>query len=108
MTVSFAQVLVGIGLLAVAIAIAIGFFRYLAAGSERRMRRMLIATGLDADLADSDDYPRIMKEVRDRCRHCSAESVCERWLDGEIAGGNEFCPNHKVFEVLNRYTGNPA
>ena len=105
MTVSFAEVLLGIGMLAVAIALALGFFRYLATGSERRMRRMLIAVGLDGELAASDDIPRIMDEVRDRCRHCSSESVCERWLDGQIAGGNEFCPNHKVFEVLQRYTG---
>ncbi|MDJ0710096.1 MAG: DUF6455 family protein [Woeseiaceae bacterium] len=108
MTVSIAEVLVGIGMLVVAIAIFLGFRKYLAVGSERRMRRMLIAVGLEADLATGDDMPRIMEEIRDRCRHCSSESVCERWLDGRTAGGNEFCPNHKVFEVLKKYTGAPA
>jgi hypothetical protein len=34
-----------------------------------------------------------MKEVRQRCRTCSTEDVCERWLAGEEAGENIFCPN---------------
>ncbi len=105
MTVSFVEVLAGIAMFAVAVAIAIGFWRYLISGSESRLRRMLIAVGLEAELATGDDVPRIMSEARDRCRHCFAESVCERWLAGEIAGGSEFCPNHTVFEVLRKYGG---
>ena len=74
------------------------------AGYERRMRRMLVAVGLDADLADDHDIPTIMKEVRYRCRRCPAESECEGWLDGDVDGENDFCPNHKVFEVLKRFS----
>ncbi len=105
MTVSFVEVLAGIGMLGVAIAIAIGFWKYLVRGSESRLRRMMARVGLKDELATGDEIPRIMHEVRDRCRHCFAESVCERWLAGELAGSSEFCPNHTVFEVLRKYRG---
>ena len=104
MTVSLIQVFAAIGMLAVAAAIVFGFLKYLAMNSERRMRSMLTAVGLDAELADSDDIPAIMKEGRSRCRHCQSESVCESWLDGDLGGDNDFCPNHKVFEVLKKYS----
>lgn len=104
MTVSLTQLLMSIAAIIAALAIAVWFWRYLAAGSERRMRRMLVAVGLDEDLAEGHDIPTIMKEVRYRCRRCPVESVCEGWLDGEVGGENEFCPNHKVFEVLKKYS----
>lgn len=104
MTVSSTQLLFSVVTIAVAIAMAIGFWRYLVAGSERRMRRMLTAVGLDADLAEGHDIPTIMKEVRYRCRHCPVESVCEGWLDNEADNDNEFCPNHRVFEILKKYS----
>ena len=78
--------------------------RYLAMSSERRLQSMLEAVGLDPAVATDGDIPTIMKEVRQRCRNCNSESLCERWLAGEEEGDNAFCPNHKVFEVLRKYS----
>ena len=64
---------------------------------------MLESVGLDPEIASSGEMPTIMKEVRARCRTCSSESVCERWLAGETGGENDFCPNARVFEVLGKY-----
>ena len=65
---------------------------------------MLESAGLDPALARSGEIPAIMNEVRQRCRSCSSEDVCERWLDGKETGSNAFCPNSKVFEILKRYS----
>jgi hypothetical protein len=46
------------------------------------------------------DVEAIIKDVRRRCRACSSEGVCERWLDGKIGGENEFCPNAEIFRSL--------
>ncbi len=105
MSSSLLQNLAGIGMLAVAIALFLAFRRYLARSSERRMLGMLKSSGLDPTIAASGDIETIMAEVRDRCRHCASESVCERWLKGEEEGTNAFCPNHRVFEILGKYSG---
>lgn len=88
--------------------VAVGLFfayqRYLTANSERRMRSMLEAVGLDPAIATSGDVPTIMKEVRQRCRNCKSEGLCERWLRGEEEGDNAFCPNRKVFDALKKYS----
>ncbi len=104
MAVSTAQVLAAAGMLAVAIFLIVGFLRYQRTGSERRMRRMLERVGLDPKLAESGDVETIMKDVRYRCRQCSSEGVCERWLAGQEEGNNEFCPNHRVFEILGKFS----
>lgn len=64
------------------------------------MLAMLEAVGLDPEIATSGEIPTIMKEVRQRCRSCATEAVCERWLQGNEEGDNDFCPNAKVFEIL--------
>jgi hypothetical protein len=94
------QVLAGIAMLGITVAMIFGFRRYLAANSERRMLAMLEAVGLDREIATSGEIPTIMKEVRQRCRSCATEAVCERWLQGNEEGDNDFCPNAKVFEIL--------
>jgi len=99
------QFLVAVVMVAVAIAIVFGFRRYLAMNSERRMRAMLQSVGLDPEIASIGGIETIMKEVRQRCRACTSEDVCERWLDGEIQGDNDFCPNAKVFEKFREYRG---
>lgn len=101
-------IFLGLVMLAIAIAIAVGYWQYLAAGSERRMRSMLEAVGLDPDIVKRQDLATTMAEVRDRCRHCQSESVCERWLRGEEGGDNDFCPNQQVFEILERISGAPG
>jgi len=65
---------------------------------------MIESLGLDPAIATSGDLPTIMNDVRRRCEHCQSEDVCERWLRGEVAGGNEFCPNARVFEILRKYS----
>lgn len=104
MTVSTVQVFVAAGMLFVALAIVFAFRGYLVASSERRMTRMLEKVGLDPEVVADGDIPTIMNDVRARCRACSSEGVCERWLAGEEEGGNDFCPNQRVFEILKKYS----
>ena len=91
----------------VAIGLIVGIRNYQSRTSERRRLAMLEALGLDPAIATSGDMPAIMRDVRKRCEHCQSEALCERWLRGEETGGNEFCPNAKVFEILRKY-GPPA
>ena len=94
-----------IGIAAVLIGAGLAFMawrRYRAADSRRRRTAMLEAVGLDPALASIGDLERIMSEVRQRCERCQSEALCERWLKGEETGGNEFCPNKPVFDVLSR------
>ena len=101
---SVIQVVAAIAMVGIAAAMIFGFRRYLAINSERRMRAMLEAVGLDPEIATSGEIPTIMKEVRQRCRSCAAESVCERWLQGKKNDGNEFCPNARVFDILRNHS----
>jgi len=73
---------------------------YLAANSERRMLSMIESIGLDPAIASSSDLETIMGEVRQRCRSCTSEDVCERWLTCNEKGDNDFCPNSEVFAGL--------
>ncbi len=94
-----------VGIVAVLIGVAIAFlaFRnYVAADARRRRSAMLEAVGLDPVIASIGDLERIMSEVRQRCERCQSEALCERWLRGEEPGGNDFCPNKPVFDVLSR------
>ena len=104
MNMSLMQVIAAIAMLGVVVALVLGYRRYLTANSERRMRMMLESVGLDPEIADSGEISTIMKEVRQRCRHCATEGVCERWLQEDEKGDNAFCPNAKVFEILKKYS----
>ena len=108
MNVSLIQLIVAAAMVAVAVGLFVGIRSYLAHNSERRMRSMLQAVGVDPTIAASGEIPTIMKEVRQRCRTCSAEGVCEQWLAGDKEDGNDFCPNARVFEILHKYTGKAA
>ncbi len=83
----------------IAAALIVWFRAKLVSGSLSRMRRMMTGVGLDPDnLASSDAGAGLnMQAVRTRCRICPAEDLCERWLAGEVAGDNGFCPNAKIF-----------
>ncbi len=105
MNASTMQIITAVLMAAAAAVLFFAYRAYLARSSERRMLKMLEAVGLDPAIATSGDVETIMKEVRDRCRHCAAEDKCERWLEGEEAGENEFCPNARVFEILRKYSG---
>jgi hypothetical protein len=89
----------GILFVVIAAALIVWFRAKLASGSLSRMRRMMTSVGLDPDkLPSSDGETGLdMQAVRTRCRMCPAEDLCERWLAGEVAGDNGFCPNAKIF-----------
>ena len=101
---SVIQVVAAMAMVGIAAAMIFGFRRYLAVNSERRMRAMLESVGLDPEIATSGEIPTIMKEVRQRCRSCASESVCERWLQGKKDDSNDFCPNAKVFDILRKHS----
>ena len=102
---SWSQALVAVLMLLVVVAMAVFLRRFILVNSERRMLGMLTSMGIDPSVTTSGDIDRIMCEVRSRCRHCAVEGKCERWLRGEEAGDNAFCPNHKVFELLGKHSG---
>ena len=108
MSISLIQVMTAIALVGIVIALFFGYRRYQRRSSERRMLGMLTSLGLDPTIATSGDIETIMGEVRDRCRRCQSEDKCERWLKGEEPGDPYFCPNHRVFEILGKYSGTPG
>jgi len=96
--------IIGATLMVIVVAgLIVAWRNYQSRNSERRRLAMLESLGLDTALATSGDMPAIMSEVRMRCEHCPSEDVCERWLRGEETGGNDFCPNARVFEILRKY-----
>ena len=97
------QFFAAVAMVAIAIAMLFAYRSYLASNSERRMRTMLESMGLDPAIAASGQISAIMNEVRHRCQSCASEDVCEHWLAGDKKDGNDFCPNAKVFEILNKY-----
>jgi uncharacterized protein DUF6455 len=104
MNVSFFQLIAAVVMAGVAVGLIILFRRYMAAASERRMASMLERVGVNPAVAASGDNEAIVNEIRQRCRSCAKEDLCERWLAGEEAGDNIFCPNSSVFEQLKRNT----
>ncbi len=102
MNMSLFQIIAAAVMVGVAFTLFVAIRRYMAAASERRMMRMLERVGLDPAIVLSGDTQATMKEIRQRCRSCTSEDVCERWLAGDEVGENVFCPNAKVFETLKR------
>ena len=100
MDISPTQLIAAIVMLGLGLALVIGYRAYLARNSERRMLSMLDSLGLDSAIATDPEFTTVMGEVRQRCRHCTAEDVCERWLRGDEEGDNAFCPNARVFNTL--------
>ncbi len=93
---------VAIVMLAVTAVIFLWFQKSLAAGSARRMTQMLKRVGLDPYIITLGDpqTKAIMKEARRRCGNCRVEDFCNRWLTGDCEGGDDFCPNARVFHHL--------
>jgi hypothetical protein len=94
--------LVAIFMVTVALAMIIATRSYLRTTSSIRMRRMMARIGLPAGIRTLGDpqTQAIMKDVFYRCRKCPAEALCERWLAGNVEGGNAFCPNARIFETF--------
>ena len=97
---SLFQVFAAMLMLGVAAILFVAIRNYMRANSERRMTSMLKRVGVDPSIAATGDSTQIIKDIRKRCRMCTTEDVCERWLAGEVQGDNEFCPNASVFETL--------
>lgn len=92
-----------IAMLAVTVALVFAYRNYLAVNSERRMLSMIESIGLDPAIASSSDLETIMSEIRKRCRSCTSEDVCERWLTCNEKSDNDFCPNSEAFAVLKKH-----
>jgi hypothetical protein len=105
MSITLTQVVAAAVMVVAAFILTTTYRRYLRNNSERRMLGMLKSMGLDPTIASSGEAELIMQEVRTRCRHCAAEDKCERWLRGREEGNSAFCPNHRVFEILGKYSG---
>jgi Family of unknown function (DUF6455) len=105
MNVSLFQFIAAIFMSGVAIGLIVLFRKYMAAASDRRLASMLQRVGVNPATASSGDNEAIVKEIRQRCRSCASEDLCERWLAGDEAGENIFCPNVTVFDQLKRNTG---
>lgn len=99
---NFFEITLALTMVAVSVALVLWILGYLSADSQKRMMRMLKRAGLNPEIATATDTEAIMQQVRRRCRRCSSEDLCERWLAGEEKGDNAFCPNQKVFELLKR------
>jgi len=100
MDISGFQVFAAAAMVTLVVALVALYQFHLASSADRRMRRMLMSVGLDPALAGRATVDVVVSEARRRCRHCSVESVCERWLDGVDSGSNSFCPNARLFEAL--------
>jgi hypothetical protein len=103
------QIAAAIAMVGVTVAIIVWFQSSQAAASARRMMGMMTRVGLDPGAATIGD-PRAMairKEVRRRCGGCPREDLCDRWLAGEVKGGNTFCPNAQAFQILAGASGHP-
>ena len=105
MDITLTQLIAAIVMVGLGLALVIGYRAYLKRNSERRMLSMIDSLGLDRDIVANPELETVMGEVRQRCRGCTAEDVCERWLRGDEEGDNAFCPNARVFEILNKYSG---
>ena len=99
------EISIAIILVVLAAALVSVFLKYKAAGSERRMMRMMKRVGLNPEIARQGDTETIVREIRRQCRKCQAEDPCEQWLEGEIEGDNAFCPNTPVFKILKEKVG---
>lgn len=99
------QLIVAAALAALALFLVWRLVEYRRAGSERRLRAMMAWAHVDPVLAATDASKPLMMQLRRRCRRCQSEGVCERWLSGELRGGNEFCPNAAALAEWARGTG---
>ncbi len=104
MGLSLMQIFSVSAMLIVTFVLIFAYRSYLVENSERRMLSMIESIGLDPAIAWSSDLEMIMGQVRQRCRSCTSEDVCERWLTCNEKDDNDFCPNAKAFSVLKKHS----
>ena len=102
MKLSLFQIIAVIGAVGVPFTLVITNRRYVAASFERRLMSMRERLGVGPTTVLNADTEAVMNEIRQRCRRCTSKDMCERWLAGNEAGKNAFCPNAKLFEELKR------
>lgn len=78
-------------------AILLWFRGDLSAGSARRMTGMMRRIDLDPTALGDPRAMAMLKVAQRRCRKCPGEDLCDRWLAGEVRGGNAFCSNAQTF-----------
>jgi len=103
MDLSFIQIFSVTAMVIVTFVLIFAYRSYLASNSERRMLSMIESIGLDPAIASNSDLETIMSEARQRCRSCTSEDVCERWLTCNEKGDNDFCPNAETFAALKNH-----
>lgn len=91
---------VTITLASMAIALVALFLYYKASATKKRMQRMLLRLGLDPNIVTDANKKTVLEGIRQRCKKCQTEDVCERWLAGKLEGDNDFCPNAEIIEIL--------
>ena len=95
------QIVAALAMVAATVFIFVWFQSNQATASDRRRLAMMKRVGLDPGPAMlvGPRAAALRKEVRRRCQGCPREDLCDRWLDGEVEGGNAFCPNARVFHA---------
>jgi hypothetical protein len=68
------------------------------------MMQMSMCAGVDPEFSRHDDVWAILHVARGRCSGCRSTDLCDRWLAGNAAGDNGFCPNAQTFRLLERIT----
>ncbi len=96
------QISVAIIMVGVAVSLLVWLRSNMAAASARRMLAMMTRVGVDPGPATFRGVraSAIRKVMLRRCKRCPREGLCERWLAGEVEGGNSFCPNAQTFRTL--------
>lgn len=96
------EINIAIAMLAVTVALFIWFQRSEASASDGRLKGMLTRVGLNPKIVGLNDVKTTatVNQVRRRCRKCSHEDYCDRWLAGSVEGDNSFCPNAQSFSDL--------
>ncbi len=102
MSTGYSEISLALMMLAAAVVLVVAYQGYLRAGTARRLTGMLRRVGLNPDLLTrkGPEAEAVVQEIWQRCRNCSVEGHCERWLAGEVTGDNAFCPNARTFAQL--------
>ncbi|MDP2620892.1 MAG: DUF6455 family protein [Hyphomicrobiales bacterium] len=102
MTPTLFEINIAMIMVAASVAMVVWFQGYLATASASRMARMMARIGMDPAIATGGrpQSAAILKQMRQRCRRCPSEDLCDRWVAGTVKGGNSFCPNVRAFGLF--------
>jgi hypothetical protein len=68
------------------------------------MRRMMRASGVEAEAVTEVDGGLAFWEASTKCRYCNSEDECRAWLDTPKTSRSlpKFCPNARFFRSCRR------